>query len=367
MKIAIYEVSCSNHAVMIYNWVEICKKNDWDFEIFTTKDIYKQVSSDIEVVDGQLHLLKKISLVEVIKATVNLRKCDVIVITSLQSYFLHYLPLLFLRSKFLLTIHNLNTWFVGKDFSSFKGIVKYVVRRLFLKKIKALTVNSENMKKYLDDKQFTSKLVSIVPFSLRQQSSCSLIANKNTQALNIVYPGMVSKKRKCYKDFLMLAKKNPDITFTLLGRLIIKEGGDEIEAEINDNNLKNVVYYKAFVEQEEFDKVMNSASALFSVVNVDYNHQGITEVYGETKDSGISYLMAEFAVPLIVNSDFCNFSCLNQGTFYFNNSVELDDIISRFKSSNDFLKEITNKILKSRTSLNINNVAREISGMIEKI
>jgi hypothetical protein len=49
--------------------------------------------------------------------------------------------MLLVRSKLLLTIHNLNTWFFSTNFSSIKAIVKYIVRKLWLKKASALIVN----------------------------------------------------------------------------------------------------------------------------------------------------------------------------------------------------------------------------------
>lgn len=367
MKVAIFEISCSNHSVMIHNWIQICKQNSWDFEVYTTKEIYQQVENEVEVKDEQLYFFETLTIIEIIKATPRLRQCNVIVITSLQNYFFHYLPLLFLRNKFLLTIHNLNTWFKGGGRTSAKAFLKFIVRNLWLKKTDAIIVNSENMKKYFDKNIISSKTVSIVPFSLRQRQSHLLASKNNIESLSIVYPGMVSKKRKCYKYFLSLAKKNPDITFTLLGRLIEHEGGDEIENEIKVNDLKNVIYYKSFVKQAEFNQVMESASALFSTVNVNYDHQGVAEIYGRTKDSGISYLMAEFAVPLIVNSDFNNLTCLNEGTFYFSNYEELEQIVSQFKSGREFIGNTVKDILNGRKALDLKDVSQSMLHLIENL
>jgi hypothetical protein len=347
---------------MIYNWVKICQKNGWDFKVFTTLAIYEQVVKDIEITKEQIYIIEKVNLTEIIKATLQLNHFEKVVVTSLQNYYFYYLPIILIRSKLILTIHNVNTWFIGRNLSSIKSIIKHIIRKLWLRRSNAYIVNSQNMSVYISDNNLTTEPVGVVPFSLR-----SLVAVERALYIKtIVYPGLVSKKRKSYDYFIQLCKDFPNITFILLGKLVIEEGGDEIESEIINNKLNNVIYYHHFVENDEFRKQIKNASLIFSFVNTNYINQGVPEVYGRTKDSGISYLMAEYGIPLIVNKGFKNFDCLDKGTLYYTDYNELKAFINYY-SGKKSLEGLSESVIIGRQALELDNISDTIFKFIEEI
>ncbi len=105
-------------------------------------------------------------------------------------------------------------------------------------------------------------------------------------------------------------------------------------------------YSKSRLSQniKNFNKVLENTNLLFSDRKVNYQSSDISEVYGKSKDSGISYLMNEFSLPCLLNSDFTNFIELNRGSLYFNNYDKLYKLYKKIKKNKTRLNFIRNKI-----------------------
>ena len=58
--------------------------------------------------------------------------------------------------------------------------------------------------------------------------------------------------------------------------------------------ISNIKLYNHYVDNKIFQKVIKKSHLLFSDIRVKYSSSDIYEVYGVSKDSGISYLMNEF-------------------------------------------------------------------------
>lgn len=367
MKVAIVEMCNPNHAVMIYNWSIICERNGWDFQVFTTRDISNQVVN--EVFSDRISLVENTSPKSFYKLRGQLKDSDIIVITSMQGFFFSFLWLLRLNGKLVLTVHNLNTWFLSELGSgSLKKIAKNLIRSFWLKQASGILVNSSNMKSYLDKARCCEKPLEAIPFSLKQKAyevhSCH---PSNLVRPVIVYPGMVSKKRKDYLFFLDLAKVFDGVDFVLLGKVMSDEGGDEIVREIQEASLDNVKFYKDYVSQEEFDEVMSRAWLVYAYVNVHYSFDGVPEIYGVTKDSGVSYFMSEYSLPLLVNSEFKNLKELDHLTHYYDGYDSLETLVRRFTKDPAYWQESRSRIAEARNSLSINEMVTRADNFIARL
>lgn len=367
MKIGIFELSSLNHSVMISNWVKVCRANNWDLKIFTSKEIYEQLDGSVNINKSEIHILKKPSFMEFYKTLGEVNSCDFTVITSLQSYFLHYLVLLFANTKYILTTHNINTWFTPKAGKSIKTLLKYFVRFCFKLKVKGFLVNSKNMLNYVSGKIEIKKPITYLPFSLKTMHEECTLVEEEPKNYSVVYPGMVSVKRKDYQLFLELAANFPDVSFILLGKTIYSEGAGDVVNQIQENQLKNVIYYDDFVSQEEFSQVMKQSHIIFSYINVNYNNDGVTEIYGTSKDSGVSYLMTEYCLPLFINNPFKNFTHLNEGTLYYDNYNQLSDSLKKITDNDGSYKNLKKSIYFNANNDNIAYYSNQMKLFIDSL
>ncbi|MGF1793551.1 hypothetical protein L4D21_23455 [Photobacterium profundum] len=372
MKISVVELTTKNHSVMLLNWSNLCKENGWECNIITTKECYDIVRDDLPPLLSKT-IFDRYSLKNFIKLWKSIKDSDFVVYNTVQSNFTTYLLMFFLNKNNLLTIHNSNSWFEGflffneyigeEEKQSFRYFflllrrcgVKFI-RKVLLSRTKYLIVNSLNMKEYIESR-FDSKCdILVIPFSLKQR----VIKNTNEVKKTVVYPGGVDFLRKSYDSIIRVASDFPELDIHFLGRLGNDDESNKLRAFLKSNDISNVYTYDSYLSQEEFDRVMLSSDLLFSDINVQYRN----EVYGLTKDSGVSYLMAEYGIPLVVNSDFNNVSCLNDSTIYYHSYEDLCLIFNRYLSSSyiDYKKEI----VSSRVAISLPLIAKNIRDCLEK-
>lgn len=367
MKVGVIELSCKNHSVMIYNWVRICNVNEWKCIIYTTEEIYKEVECDLIGFDYETCLIENISTLGMLKIRRSIVSNNYVVITSLQNYFIHYILLYVKRVRFILTIHNLNIWFLPGRRENLKSRLKGIIRSIWLNIAEAVILNSNNMLTYYERNDLSKKSCLVVPFSMRQMDVSDLTVKGIEEPLTVVYPGMVSKVRKDYSLFFHLATNNPNVRFILLGKIVKNEGGEELLNEIKSKSIKNIIYYEDYVDQFEFSRVMCSSDIIYSDINIKSINQGTEERYGVTKDSGVSYLMLEYCLPLLVNDEFNNFAYLDEVTYKYSTLLEADNLIKKFENDRECIIQLKKRVISLREHNSVDRVAANVSTFLGKL
>lgn len=315
MNLAIVDISTKNHASLIENWIKVAQVNGWNVEIYVSTDVLGNIDSNlfesIKVIeykgDGGLRFLNTIY------RKYKNGKLDKVVITSLQSNYFSFLFSKIKKIDFLLTIHNVNAWNGMCKKNSLRFLLKYAIRKLYLAHANSLIVSSVNLSNVLTKKYFVNKKVEVMPFKLANEA-----INENKKEY-VVYPGIISKDRKQYKVFLKLCQECTEINFVLLGRAV----EDKDKVIVNEfKKLNNVITFDKYVTREDFDYYINRAAVIFGDLNVAYENDEFIEVYGETKDTGLSYFTVESRIPLLVNQGFENINNLQKMTFYYKSYKE---------------------------------------------
>lgn len=342
MKVGLLEVCSKNHYVLLEAWIKVLHKLDIEAILYISEDVNELVDKKLKI---QKIIKKKNMSIKNFLKKVNNENIDHLIITSLQShmfdFYLYFNP----KYTFSLTVHNAATWFEGNQLNSIKNIVKRIIRNKFLNKAQNYFVSSENMKEYVEslDKNFEKNIYNM-PFMLFEPKNIGL---RNTNRIKkIVYPGLISAARKKYETFFMLAKKYPDIEFVLLGAPSNnpKERSLEVIEKIKKLDYNNIKYFETYLSAEEYTKEFNNADFIFSELSIEFKKEDYREVYGMSKDTGISYLMIKNCIPLIVNSDFTNLKSLNSSTLYFNSLTELDSYIEVYNEDEKYNDLLYNTI-----------------------
>lgn len=110
---------------------------------------------------------------------------------------------------------------------------------------------------------------------------------------------------------------------------------------------------------ETFSHIIHKSHILFSDIEVNYASSDMLEIYGVSKDSGISYLMNEFNMPCLLNSEFSNISQLERGSLYFKDYEELVKIYKKTKDRKYYLS-LVSKIIKDTRNYTIEYYAKKI-------
>lgn len=268
--------------------------------------------------------------------------------------------------KKIFLVHNVNKWFQEKFRYNFKSFLDYFFKKKFFNQFDAYITMGPNVREYF--RVFKNdKPVFFFPFD---QSSEEVI-NKETkkEIVDIVLPGMISERRRNYKGVLKILKRyyndypNSGIRIKFLGRILSAK--DNFIAEVSDNINKKfgdkISYWDTFIPDNEFENEIKNADFLLSNLNV-YNDLGNrVEIYGITKESGISFIIYKYAKIAIVprsqnilsgfDSQLIKFDCYDDLYKIFrkieNNEIDLEKLrVNANKNKHNFNNLIINENIK---------------------
>ena len=360
MHIGIVELCEKNHHSMIYSWIKIANLNKWKITLFTTKEIFSSVRSELKNLNYNLIIKENNAFFFQIKIRnlVKEKKINKLIYLTICNY-LVYLFVSLKSLNFGITVHNSNLWFKNNNNKNFKYYLRAAIINKLKKNASFFIVNSINMKNYIDNNFNQIKPIYVLPFSLRKNK---IKNKKKNDKFTTVYPGSINYLRRRYNNYIKLAKLNPNDQFIVLGGL--NENNINHNIYHNLNGVKNIITYKKFIKIKNFTEVIQNSHLLFYDIRVNYNSEGISEVYGLSKDSGISYLMNEFNMPSLINDQFINLNELRNGTLHYKNFTTLLKKYKKIKNNEKRLFLIK-KIKKDTKDLNINIFARKFNNIFK--
>ena len=125
--------------------------------------------------------------------------------------------------------------------------------------------------------------------------------------------------------------------------------------------ISNIKLHNKYIDIKNFNKVIERSHLLFSDIKVNYTSSDISEVYGLSKDSGISYLMNEFGLPCLLNSDFSNFNELRNGSLYFENYDKMCKLYKKLKKNAKYRFLLSKKIQNDTKNFNIKKYSKNLN------
>ena len=350
MHLGIIEFCEKNHHSMIFNWVNIANYNKWEISLFLSKEIYENVRSELVGLKYNLYIKDTNNFIYhlKIKKIVKFHKIDKLIFLTICNY-LSFLFISFKSINFGISVHNADTWFNGLVVKNYKHyLIRFIINKL-KNDASFFIANSRNIKNFIKKNNYTSKNIYVIPFSLRRKKMEFIYDNASN--FTVVYPGSINHERRKYENFMKLAKINSKDKFIVLGSC--RNNKVDINLYNQMKKISNIKLYEEYIEIDEFQKVMQNSNLLFTDLNTNYKSSYISEVYGISKDSGISYLMCEFNLPCLLNGDFNNFEELNSGSLYFNSLNEMSKKYYKIKNDIEYRKKIFNNMSHDTKKFNI--------------
>lgn len=281
----------------------------------------------------------------------------------LDEYFDRYYRLLgikFKPFKKILIIHNSNKWnkIIYNPFNNIKSFIDQFFRKNITKQFNAFVTLGPNIQKHFLSLN-SKKPVFFLPFVYSEKfNNREKISSKK---INLLIPGMISNKRRNYKDLLdsyesYLAKNpNSNIIFTLLGR--IASNDDKFISEqcdrINKNYGQKIKYWNTFINQKEFNLEVTNSDYIFSNIYSKKLLNGIIEYYGKSKGTGISYVFYQSTKPGII-PDFQNIlEGFDSQFIRFDKYCDLNEIFSNLDENNFNQFELERNAINNSERFNV--------------
>jgi len=222
-----------------------------------------------------------------------------------DEYYGQYLYLVLLKissKKRVLGVHNIHKYL----YLSNGNILHYVnsfFRRWFFCQFGAVVVISTNLKNYLISSRSDVRTF-VIPFSGRLSPN-QLKSELDESVIKIVVPGSVENSRRNYKDLLLSflkylrLGKDPKIQLVLLGQLKVPKTDQvyQMISEVKSKYTNNLMTWNDFVPISEYENHMIEADYLLSNVNLVSNKTSLFEVYGLSKETGVSFAAYKYQKP----------------------------------------------------------------------
>ncbi len=241
---------------------------------------------------------------------------------------------------YLITIHNLNTWLKPPFTLNRKALANYYYRGKMVKKSSFLAVQEELFIDYIRKNSLYGKPVVTIPHTLQEEKPNQ---PENTK-IRIAIPGGIDGVRRD-NDFALdvieeINKVSKNFQFVFLGKVVghlgekiwdriisLREKGMDIQHFYDDNS--NVV----------FDTEMNRCDLVFLPLNVNTKYEGVPEVYGISKVTGVIYDMMRFAKPGVVPEKMVIPPTMGGSLLSYNSKEQLIRILLEWGENPQITKE----------------------------
>lgn len=242
---------------------------------------------------------------------------------------------------FFVTIHNINTWLNPPFTLNRLALTNYYYRRKILKKSTFLAVQEELFIQYIENKKLYKKPVLVIPHTLREENP---IQPKN-EKIRVAIPGGIDGVRRD-NDFALdvieeINRLNDRFQFVFLGK-VVGHLGEKIWERVVRLQKKglDIQHYYDDHSNLVFDTQMKQCDLVFLPLNVETKYEGIPEIYGTTKVTGVIYDMMRFSKPGIVPSKMVIPPTMKESLVGYNSKEQLIDILMEWSNNPDKVEKM---------------------------
>jgi len=376
MEIGILEIR--RHLPILYTFSRICKTNNTNVTIFTTKELYLRLETYLTEKDKKNYdiILKEDnetfrSFVKRVE-TICDKKIDVLFVNTIHETFLDIVCYLGFKPKSntILVIHHVNAWLKQRLIFNIKHPIRtadtnlssMLIHIFILNKFDAINVIYQPLKEYIRANTNYEKKIFTLPTSIFENAK-TIKRQENEEKLKIVIPGLIQEHRKDYDAvfpaFETLFKQHKEKIKLYVPGLPVGKFGRQIYSKFKDMEKKGceVEIFDHFVPDDLFDSILTRSSIILAPIRIKTRADGdIEEIYGKTVGSGVVFNAIQYAKPIIVPAEFNMLSELESSTLKYSNSIELEHIIEELISNPEKLQELKREALANSKKFSLKNL-----------
>lgn len=256
-------------------------------------------------------------------------KADLIVFEELYKISFIITTILVLYGyKTILSIHNVNKW-LKRETRLKKNLIKEIIIKIVIKRIKGLIVISLSLKDYIYEYKLFKKEVYYVPFVDVKNNIGFVRNNIKKEKTVFTIPGTVNTERRDYKSFFYVVLKFlnenriNEIQLVLLGRVIkMQTEEQQLIDKINGFKKGTIKYWDKFIDDKTFEKEILNSDFLIGNINIEYKENLIKEIYGQSKETGVLFLMLKYNIPTLFPNDYKPNKVYKRSIIYYENNIE---------------------------------------------
>lgn len=365
MRIGILEICSKNHYVLIESWSKVLKSKGHSVVAYSNAETAALLSDQVECITLPTGFLARIW-----KIRRESKKLDLFIITSIQAQWALFASLS-ITCPVWTTIHNARTWAKPAKAPNIRTRFRQLVRAKWARASKMLIVNSTNMHQWMLSTDWNRKNdIFVMPFQVRNETDLTPKEFTPGSPFRIAIPGILSQSRKDYSLIKPLCQKfGNKLELRFLGAPNAKEGGDIILKELQETALQTGTTIKSFSEfiaPSEFEKELGECNIVWGDVKVHHKRYEYDEIYGVTKDSGLSYAMIIYQIPGVFNADFKNLQELESCTLSYSSLEEFIGLIQGLLDHPDQYAKLVENIISASHHFTVAAISARISKILHQ-
>ena len=303
MNIAIFDLQ---HFEMVHVWHHVFNSPENKISFFTNKSLITKISHSSLATSGYKSVIEEDSdsidlFFQKCFEHVSVNKIEVIVFNTIDVHYKSTWKFIKqLNIPVFVTLHNINTWLKPPFTLNRTALGFYYYRHKMISKTSGLIVQEELFIDYVKTKTNYKNPVFALPHTLKEAEIQHPVNNK----LVIAIPGAIDGHRRD-NDFSLsviekICSKNKNIQFVFIGG-IVGHLGKKIYAQMQELIKKgcDILHYYDPSSNKIFDEQMSRCDIVFLPLLVETKYEGITEIYGTTKVTGVLYDLMRFEKPCV--------------------------------------------------------------------
>jgi hypothetical protein len=268
----------------------------------------------------------------------------------------------------MVTIHNINTWLRPPVTFNTKALGYYYYRRKIIAKTSAIIVQEELFIDYVKQNTSYKKPVFALPHTLKEKEIPAAINSK----LTIAIPGAVDGHRRNY-GFAVSAIKNAclsnsNLRFIIIGD-IIGPIGEAIFAQLKELQKQGCDISQVYDASSNklFDEQMSACDIVFLPLKVETKYEGIEEIYGRSKVTGVLYDLMRFQKPGIAPVELVIPPTMKDSVITYRNEKEFIDAVNSLQKNKIELSELSNKVHSDSEYYKVETIRKRFLPAFEKL
>lgn len=382
VEIGIFEIR--RHIPILYTFSKICKTNNTNVTIFTTKELFSRLKSYMGEKDRKNYdiILKRDtenirSFMKRVETICN-KKIDVLFINTIHEtlldliYYLKFNP----KSKTILLIHHVNAWMKPKLIFNIKHPIRTIdtnlssvlIRKFIFPKFDAINVIYHPLKDHIQTNTDYEKEIFTLPTSIFENVKTTE-GQKEDGKLRIVIPGLIQEHRKDYSAvfpaFENLFENYKGKIKLYVPGLPVARFGKQVYNKFKDMEQKgyDIVIFDYFVPDDIFDDILIKSDIILAPIRIKTRADSdIEETYGKTVGSGIIFNAIQYAKPIVVPAEFNMLPDLESSTLKYSDSIELEKIVTELISDSVKLQKLEKEAIINSQKFSLKN----LQGYFEK-
>lgn len=338
------------------------KQNHLSFYSFLVNRVFNNIEIDIlqcepneiaikETDRVRVHYLdKNESLISFFNSNKLLfKQADLLIFEELYTFNLVILIKIILYGhKSLQIVHNANKFLNRKCSFNLRSLFAFIFFKIIKNYIKGIIVVSQTVKEYIIEKKLLKKNVYYLPFN--DAKGVINFPNKSTEApITFTIPGTVNTERRNYKIFLKvflrILEKHPQYKFNLnlLGKIVkIDEEVQVLIDRFKKTNSQTLNVWNDYIDDKTYENELLNTNFLIGNINVEYTENNVKEIYGQSKETGVLFLMLKYKITTLLPDEY-SYSKFYEGLIinYDNTEENLYNTILSLLNSKKYKKNIS--------------------------